>query len=83
MYIAQSVRASASHIPVHLQGCAELVLSDLGLPENCLLILVTRQGRRMRPRGSTVLNPGDEVYAYSPRELFPVLQIRLVGERPS
>lgn len=60
-------------------GCA---ISDLGLPENCLLILVTRQGQRVRPRGSTVLNAGDEVYAYSPRELFPVLQIRLMGDRP-
>jgi cell volume regulation protein A len=56
-------------------------ISDLGLPDNCLLILVTRQGRRLRPRGSTVLNAGDEVYAYSPRELFPVLEIRLLGER--
>jgi cell volume regulation protein A len=56
-------------------------ISDLGLPENCLLILVTRHGERVRPRGSTVLKAGDEVYAYSPRELFPVLQIRLLGER--
>lgn len=56
-------------------------VSDLGLPDNCLLILVTRQGERLRPRGTTILNAGDEVYAYSPRELFPVLQIRIMGER--
>jgi NhaP-type Na+/H+ and K+/H+ antiporter len=55
-------------------------ISELNLPENCLLILVSRRGERLRPRGATVLYVGDEVYAYSPRELFPVLQIRLLGD---
>lgn len=56
-------------------------VSDLPLPDNCLLIMVARDGVKLRPRGSTVLRSGDEVYAYSPKELFPVVQIRLLGER--
>ena len=56
-------------------------INELDLPENCLLIMILRRGEKIRPRGATVLQPGDEVYAYSPRELFPVLEIRLLGDR--
>lgn len=61
-------------------ACGHAV-GDLHLPENCLLIMILRRGEKIRPRGQTVLEPGDEVYAYSPRELFPVLEIRLRGDR--
>lgn len=57
------------------------MIGDLNLPENCLLIMVLRDGEKIRPRGATRLSAGDEVYVYSPRELFPVLEIRLMGER--
>jgi Trk K+ transport system NAD-binding subunit len=70
------------HIDDH-SPAAGRAISDLGLPDNVLLILVTRHGERLRPRGSTILSAGDEVYAYSPRELFPVLEIRLLGDRRS
>ncbi len=56
-------------------------LHEIDLPNNCLVVLISRSGTRIRPRGTTVLNEGDDVYCYSPPELFPVLQIRLVGER--
>jgi len=56
-------------------------INELNLPENCLLIMIARRGEKIRPRGGTVLEAGDEVYAYSPRELFPVLEIRLLGDR--
>lgn len=56
-------------------------ISELDLPENCLLIMILRRGEKIQPRGATRLEAGDELYAYSPRELFPVLEIRLLGDR--
>ncbi|MDZ4805367.1 MAG: potassium/proton antiporter [Candidatus Eisenbacteria bacterium] len=56
-------------------------INELNLPENCLLIMILRSGDKIQPHGATRLEVGDEVYAYSPRELFPVLEIRLLGER--
>lgn len=58
-----------------------VAVGQLNLPDNCLLIMIHREGARVRPRGTTVLQPGDEIYAYSPRELFPVLQLRFLGDR--
>ena len=36
-------------------------IRTLGLPRNLLIALVMRNGERVLPRGSTVLQPGDEV----------------------
>lgn len=38
-------------------------VSDLTLPEECILVSVTRQGRTLVPHGDTPLYPGDRVVA--------------------
>jgi len=36
---------------------------DLRLPEECVLAAIIREGKLIIPRGSTVLQPGDDVFA--------------------
>jgi trk system potassium uptake protein TrkA len=61
---------------------AGLAVAQLALPKECVLIAVVRDGRIDFPRGQTVLQAGDRVFALVRRqELEPLKQIILGGPR--
>jgi len=43
-------------------------IKDLGLPEQCIIAAIIRQGEIVMPRGATTLEVGDEVLAITDRE---------------
>ncbi|HHW45718.1 MAG TPA: TrkA family potassium uptake protein [Clostridiales bacterium] len=43
-------------------------LSELGLPRNCIIVSLTRNGRLEIPRGDTVLLPGDRLIVFLEKE---------------
>jgi potassium/hydrogen antiporter len=43
-------------------------ISELGLPESALVMLIVRDGQAIPPRGSTMLEPGDRVYVLARSE---------------
>ncbi len=47
------------------EGCeaADTAIKDLPLPDQCLLAAIVRRGEMILPRGTTVLQAGDEVLA--------------------
>jgi trk system potassium uptake protein len=55
------------------------VLSEIELPEDCLLIAVIRDGKVSFPRGRTVLEKDDKVFALTRRALGPELRSALIG----
>jgi len=54
---------------------------DLALPEGCVLVSITRRGRTLIPRGSTVLRAGDMATAFARRNCRSELQKVLLGVR--
>lgn len=58
-----------------------LPLANLTLPENCLLIAVLRNGTVSLPRGRTILNEGDRVFALAKRNQADELRTLLQGPR--
>lgn len=56
-------------VPVQFLQCtvgpdhpwANRAIRDLSLPPDCLLVLLTRQGQKTVPNGSTLLRPGDSL----------------------
>jgi trk system potassium uptake protein TrkA len=54
-------------IPAGAQA-AGMAIQDLGLPEYCVVAAVIRRGRMVVPRGTTVLEVGDEVLAVADRQ---------------
>jgi trk system potassium uptake protein TrkA len=58
---------------------AGLPVSQLRLPAECVLIAVVRDGRIALPRGSTVLQAGDRVYALARRQQVEALESALLG----
>jgi len=55
------------------------VLSEIALPEDCLLIAVIRGGKVSFPRGRTVLEQDDKVFALTRRTNGPELRAALIG----
>lgn len=45
-----------------------MAIKDLGLPDQCVIAGILREGRMMVPRGVTTLQAGDEVLAVTDRE---------------
>ncbi len=45
-------------IPENHSWCSKKV-SELSLPPECLLVLVSRQGKKIAPRGNTIIHAGD------------------------
>jgi len=57
-------------------------VAQLVLPQECVLIAVTRNGKVSFPRGQTVLQGGDRVFALVRRQEVDRLERILLGERP-
>jgi trk system potassium uptake protein len=57
-------------------------LSEIALPEDCLLIAVIRDGQVSFPRGRTVLGLGDRVFALTRRTDSRALREALLGGGP-
>lgn len=55
-------------------------VSQLRLPEECVLITVIHDGSISFPRGKTVLEAGDRVFALARRQSVQALKIVLLGE---
>lgn len=53
--VEQKVNSSALAVGKHIR--------DLNLPSECVLTAIIRKGQLIIPRGSTILEPGDEVLA--------------------
>lgn len=45
-----------------------IAIQDLGLPEQCVIAAIIRHGKMIVPRGSSVLEEGDEVLAVTDQE---------------
>ena len=58
---------------------AGLPVSRLQLPAECVLIAVIRDGRIDLPRGGTVLQAGDRVFALARRQEVEALETALLG----
>jgi trk system potassium uptake protein TrkA len=58
---------------------AGLAVSRLSLPAECVLIAVIRNGRVDLPRGGTVLQAGDRVFALARRQEVGALEAALLG----
>ncbi len=58
-----------------------LAVSELRLPEECLLISIMREGKISFPRGKTVLREGDRVFALARRGSVDALKHVLIGGR--
>jgi trk system potassium uptake protein TrkA len=56
-------------------------VSQLRLPEECVLITVMHDGRIFFPRGKTVLAAGDRVFALARRQSVQALKAVLLGGR--
>jgi trk system potassium uptake protein TrkA len=54
-------------------------LSEIRLPEDCLLIAVIREDKVSFPRGRTVLERGDKVFSLTRRADGPALRSSLIG----
>lgn len=48
-------------------GIAGAAVSELGLPHNTLIAVITRGSDTIAPRGSTPIHPGDRLYILNPR----------------
>jgi cell volume regulation protein A len=48
-------------------------VSEVGLPHNALIAVITRGSDTIPPRGSTLIQPGDRLYILSPRSQRPDL----------
>lgn len=55
-------------------------MSELSLPDNCLIALVIRDGRAIIPNGNTILHAGDDVVAVTALEQKDVLDRLFRGE---
>ena len=55
-------------------------VSQIRLPEECVLIALVHNGRMIFPRGPTILNAGDRVYALVRRQSLDALERVLLGE---
>ena len=53
-------------IPVGAKGIG-IPIKDLGLPDECVIAAIMRQGEMVMPRGLTALQAGDEVLAITDR----------------
>ena len=58
---------------------AGIAVSQLALPQECVLIAVIRDGRIDFPRGGTVLRSGDRVFALARRQEVESLEAVLLG----
>jgi trk system potassium uptake protein TrkA len=58
---------------------AGVAVSQLALPQQCVLIAVIRDGRIEFPRGATVLRAGDRVFALARRQEVESLEAVLLG----
>lgn len=54
-------------------------VSDLRLPEDCLLVAILRDDTVSLPRGRTILKPKDRVFALAKRSAAPALRQALTG----
>ncbi len=54
-------------------------IADLGLPQDCLVVAVTREGKAIIPRGSTVLQAGDRVLVAAEAEDLAAVERCFVG----
>lgn len=55
-------------------------VEELGFPKDCILVAIDRKGDAFVPRGSTVLQAGDRIYAITTPEKEDVLIKILKGE---
>ena len=55
-------------------------VSQIRLPEECVLIALVHQGKMTFPRGPTILNAGDRVFALVRRQSLDALERVLLGE---
>jgi len=55
-------------------------VSQLRLPEECVLIALIHQGKMVFPRGPTILNAGDKVFALVRRQSLDAFKRVLLGE---
>ncbi len=60
---------------------AGLPVSRLQLPAECVLIAVIHEGRVDLPRGGTVLQAGDRVFALARRQEVEALETALLGDQ--
>jgi len=60
-----------------------VAIKDLGLPENCVIAAIIRQGKVIVPRGITALEVGDEVLAVTDSQGASRLASLLSAEAPS
>jgi len=58
-----------------------VAVADLGLPEQCVLTAISRDGTVLIPRGRVVLRAGDRLTALTSEETLPALA-SLFGEMP-
>lgn len=56
-------------------------VADLKLPEDCLLVAILRNDSVFLPRGWTMLEEGDRVYALTRMNLAKTLKVLLIGAR--
>ena len=56
-------------------------ISELGLPEACLIVAVRRGRKRIVPRGYTLLLGKDRLTVLAEKECLPVVQQRLTGRK--
>lgn len=54
-------------IPVGAKGIG-VPIKDLGLPDQCVIAAIIREGKVTLPRGTTAFQPGDEVLAITDEE---------------
>ncbi len=59
---------------------AGVAVSQLSLPEECVLITVIHDGRIFFPRGKTVIEAGDRIFALARRASLEPLRKLLLGE---
>jgi trk system potassium uptake protein TrkA len=59
---------------------AGALVSQLSLPEECVLITVIQDGKISFPRGRTILRTGDRVFALAKRDSVKSLKEVLLGE---
>ncbi|MCE1197300.1 TrkA C-terminal domain-containing protein, partial [bacterium] len=55
-------------------------VSEVRLPEDCLLVAIIRDEIVSLPRGRTVLKRGDRVFAMARRSAAPALRRALLGD---
>jgi Trk K+ transport system NAD-binding subunit len=72
--------ASFEHIEIPIDSpVIGRKVSEINLPETCLLVSILRGDELLVARGATVLRTGDRVTVFSNDECMPLVRQRLIG----